>query len=78
MHLVDDALSLDARLVPLWRSMAAYADSQIQHDNGLADDSPWSNSQAGAGAVSVEPSGVGDVSAAEQVLARHWSEKPHV
>ena len=29
MHLVEDALSLDAKLVPLWRMMARYADSQV-------------------------------------------------
>ena len=29
IHLVKDALSLDASLVPLWKEMAAYADSQM-------------------------------------------------
>jgi len=29
IHLVKDALGLDAKLVPLWREMARYADAQI-------------------------------------------------
>jgi hypothetical protein len=29
LHLVQDALSLDAKLVPLWRAMAQYADEQV-------------------------------------------------
>ena len=29
IHLVQDALGLDAKLVPLWRAMARYADAQI-------------------------------------------------
>jgi hypothetical protein len=29
MHLVKDALGLDAKLVPLWSAMARYADEQI-------------------------------------------------
>ena len=27
MHLVKDSLTLDAKLVPLWRAMAEYADA---------------------------------------------------
>ena len=29
LHMVKDALGLDAKLVPLWRAMARYADAQI-------------------------------------------------
>lgn len=40
LHLVKDALGLDAKLVPLWREMARYADAQIGVGGGQREAGP--------------------------------------
>ena len=40
LHLVKDALGLDAKLVPLWREMARYADAQIGVGGGQSEAGP--------------------------------------
>ena len=67
MHLVKDALGLDAKLVPLWRAMARYADEQI----GVL-----SASRGREGQVNGPSSGdESELSAAEadRILAAHFS-----
>jgi hypothetical protein len=77
MHLVTDALGLDAKLVPLWRAMAAYADQQLplppaQH-GGSGSGSESGGSAVRNGKEDVRPS-VGPMSAAqaECILQEHF------
>ena len=38
IHLVRDALSTDASLVPLWRKLARFADAQAKRSAGVASE----------------------------------------
>ena len=82
---VTDALTLDAKLVPLWRAMAAHADTQIDatETNDSSNESPWQDvschhtedvSSVARGTIV----NVADVAVAEKVLSNHWSATPHV
>ena len=71
MHLVEDALGLDAKLVPLWRAMARYADEQIgevsAREEGEGQDkgpSPVDESELSA-------------AEADLILAAHFSTRRH-
>ena len=60
MHLVKDSVSLDAKLVPLWRAMAEYADS---HSSG----GPASARSSGPTSSTYSPE------EADRVLAAHFA-----
>eukprot|EP01051_Picozoa_sp_SAG22_P003286 SAG22_NODE_158_length_16966_cov_26.252446_5_plen_456_part_00 len=63
MHLVKGAIQLDAKLVPLYRRMAAYADAEAGIPTGAGG--------GGAGHSSAAR-GDGDLASAEAVLAQHF------
>lgn len=65
MHLVKDALGLDAKLVPLWRAMARYADAEIGVDIGR---------NSGPSTTGVPRQGVElSLAEADKILARHFA-----
>ena len=61
MHLVKDALSLDAKLVPLWRAMADFADNH--------------SGQHSPSASSSQPMQPMDEEQANRLLQRHFDSK---
>lgn len=66
IHLVKDALGLDAKLVPLWRAMARYADTQIgatfeARQRQVPGDAPAGEQESGLSAEE-----------ADQILAAHF------
>ena len=69
IHLVQDALGLDAKLVPLWRAMARYADAQI----GVALETGAAEGRGGGPPGENES----ELSAAEadRILAAHFSSR---
>jgi hypothetical protein len=62
---VKDAIALDAKLVPLYRLMAAECDTAI----GMISGSP-----APAPAAALPAAGVSDIADAEKVLAQHFGD----
>ena len=60
---VKDAIALDAKLVPLYRLMAAECDTAI----GMISGSP-------APAAALPAAGVSDIADAEKVLAQHFGD----
>ena len=66
LHMVKDALGLDAKLVPLWRAMARYADAQIGADEEVGR-------REGLRGAAVGAQG-GELSTAEadRILAAHF------
>lgn len=62
MHLVEDSITLDAKLVPLWRAMAEYADS---HSSGRSGSSSDHSSSRSSSNISAEE--------ADRVLAAHFA-----
>jgi hypothetical protein len=69
IHLVQDALGLDAKLVPLWRAMARYADAQL----GVALETGAAEGRGGGPPGEHES----ELSAAEadRILAAHFSSR---
>lgn len=68
MHLVTDALGLDAKLVPLWRAMAEYADKQSS--GGVLSSSPAQSARsqpAGSAANNISEA------EAERILSQHFN-----
>ena len=64
MHLVTDAVSLDARLVPLWRAMAEYADAHSSSGGGRG---PPAGGPTASGSTNYS------AEEAERVLAAHFA-----
>ena len=66
MHLVTDSLTLDAKLVPLWRAMAEYADAH----SGAGAGPSYSRGPSAAGGTP----GSATITEAEanNILESHW------
>lgn len=68
MHLVEDAILLDAKLVPLYRLMALTCDAEV---GGAA--APSAPSSAGTSTESPGSLDISSIAEAERILAQHFA-----